>query len=189
MFSDAVLAILITLLGLDLRPPMVGPGHLVAGLLEDWPVYLAYTISFVNLAVVWLGNRTSFARLRALDVPLTWANLGVLFCAALVPFATSVVAKFLKEGNESDVQTAIGLYSLIGALLMASWLLFDHCLVRNPGLVEEGGLWFFRRERRKALLGVAFFPVGGLLGFVSPWIALTIFLGIPIFYGVTAPRD
>lgn len=47
----------------------------------------------------------------------------------------------------------------------------------------------FRQERRKTLLGVVFFPVGGLLGYVSPWIALAIFLAIPLFYGITTPRE
>jgi hypothetical protein len=91
-------------------------------------------------------------------------------------------------GN-ADIKVATAFYALVGTLLMTSWVVFDSCVVRHPGLIDEGGSWFFRQERRKALLGVVLFPVGGLLGYVSPWIALAIFLAIPLFYGITAPRE
>lgn len=152
-------------------------------------MYLAYTVSFVNLAVVWLGHRTLFTRLSAIDIPLTLANLGILFSAALIPFGTSVVSQALKAGSESNTRAAIGLYALIGALLMASYLVFNSWILRNAGLAEQGRSGFFRKDRRKALLGFVLFLAGGLSGYLSPWIALTIFLGVPVFFGATAPRD
>ena len=189
LFTDAVLGLLVIVLGLDLRAPQARPGHLVHGLLGQWPIYLAYGISFVNLAVVWIGHRTSFARLKTIDMPLTWANLGLLFVAALVPFGTSVVSGALREGNEGDLRAATALYALIGTLLMISWLVFDHRIERQPGLTEEGDGSVFRRKRRKSTVGVALFAVGGLLGYVSPWIALAIFLAVPIFLGLTSPPE
>lgn len=55
-FSDAVFAIVITLLVLDLRPPAVAPGQLLAGLLAQWPMYLAFVTSFLYIGVVWLNH-------------------------------------------------------------------------------------------------------------------------------------
>jgi uncharacterized membrane protein len=136
-FSDAVLAIVITLLVLDLHPPEGEPGRLLSGLLQQWPTYLAYVTSYLYIAVVCLNHKAAFKRIRSIDWGLHWANLGVLFTTALLPFSTAVIADAVQKGHPADVRTAVGLYALIGALLCASWLVFFHYLSRHPQLVEE----------------------------------------------------
>lgn len=187
-FSDAVLAIIITLLVLDLKPPQIRPGHLLRGLLEEWPAYLAYATSFLNLAAIWLAHRYVFERIRATSPPLNWANLAILFSSALVPFPTAVVARFLKAGNQGDIQTAIALYALVGALMLISAWIFYQYAVRHPELIHAGGGKYLRQERTKALIGTALFLGGGLFGYVSPWIAFALFLAVPLYTGITTPR-
>ncbi len=63
-FSDAILAIVITLLVLDLRVPDMKPGHLLSGLLAQWPGYVAYVASYLYVAVVWLNHKAAFGRIR-----------------------------------------------------------------------------------------------------------------------------
>lgn len=60
-FSDAVIAIVITLLVLELTPPETEPGELLAGLLGQWPTYLAYAASYIYLAVIWLNHKSAFS--------------------------------------------------------------------------------------------------------------------------------
>ncbi|WP_328414898.1 TMEM175 family protein [Micromonospora sp. NBC_00389] len=189
LFSDAVLAIIITLLGLELRPPQVESGRLLAGLLAEWPVYLAYTTSFVNIAVVWLSHRTAFSRIIRVDLGLSWANFGVLFCTALLPFATAVVSQSLKDGSGADIRTATAFYGLVGTILLGSWWILYARLVRRPELTEQGGPDFFRRERRRPLLGMLLFPAGALVGYFSFWVAFAIFLALPLIYATTATRE
>ena len=99
-FSDAVIAIVITLLVIDLRPPQTEPGDLLGGLLDEWPTYLAYAASYVYLAVIWMNHKAAFARIREMDVGLQWANLGILATLALVPWPTAVIAE--RRGPETS---------------------------------------------------------------------------------------
>jgi uncharacterized membrane protein len=187
-FSDGVLAIVLTLLVLDLRPPRHEAGRLFSGLARQWPTYLAYVASYLYVAVVWLNHKAAFDRLRRLDRRLHWANIGVLFTTALLPFATSVLAEALQEGNRADAGTSVALYAAVGALLCVSWLGFFHAISLSPDLIAEGvGPSFFGRERLRALAGLALYLLAGILGWAfSPQAALAVFLALPLFYGLTS---
>ncbi|GII23825.1 TMEM175 family protein [Planosporangium mesophilum] len=187
-FSDGVLAIVITLLVLDLRTPSVPPGHLLEGLLAQWPAYLAYVTSYIYVAVVWLNHKAAFKRVVHVDRGLHWANLGVLFTTALLPFPTAVLSRTVLEENPTDIRTAVALYALVGALVCAAWLaLFQH-LSTHPILLAEGvEAEFFAKERIRAWAGIALYIVAGIIGaLIAPPIALAIFLAVPAFYGLTS---
>ncbi|RZU77766.1 uncharacterized protein DUF1211 [Micromonospora kangleipakensis] len=111
-FSDAVLAIIITLLVLDLRTPEVPPGGLLHALLSQWPVYLAYVTSYLYVAVNWLNHKGTFHRVRCTDRGLHWANLVVLFSVALLPFVTAVVSRAVEKGDRFDERVAVACYGL-----------------------------------------------------------------------------
>jgi uncharacterized membrane protein len=187
-FSDGVFAIVITLLVLDLRVPNVGPGHLVTGLLQQWPAYLAYVTSFLYVGILWQNHHSTFHRIRYMDRGAHWANLGVLFTAALLPFPTAVLSYAIQDGSATDGRVATALYALVGALLCTSWFLFFLYLDAHPELleddVEEG---FLRQECVRALTGVVGYVLAGLAGYlVTPVAALVIFFVLPAFYGITS---
>ncbi|WP_370629211.1 TMEM175 family protein [Paenarthrobacter nitroguajacolicus] len=119
-FSDAVIAIVITLLVLELTPPETEPGELLAGLLGQWPTYLAYAASYIYLAVIWLNHKSAFSRIRQMDIGLKWANLGILATLALLPWPTAVIIDTAKTGNVADERVAVALYAIVGALLCLS---------------------------------------------------------------------
>jgi uncharacterized membrane protein len=153
-FSDSVLAIIITLLVLDLRAPDVPPGQMHSALLQQWPTYVAYVTSYLYVGVVWTNHKAAFRRIRFVDRGLHWANLGILFTTALLPFPTAVIAKAMQHGNLADERMAVGLYAMIGSLLCASWLAFFHYLGRHPYLVKEDvHERFFPAEQTRALAG------------------------------------
>ncbi|MGW4464978.1 TMEM175 family protein [Micromonospora sp. NPDC004704] len=187
-FSDGVLAIIITLLVLDLRVPQVESGHLLSGLLAQWPAYGAYFASYVYVAVVWLNHKATFNRIRTADRGLHWANLFVLFTTALLPFPTAVVSHALQEHNQQDQRVAVAFYALVGALVCASWLVFFHYLTRHRELLEDGVHdRLYPAERLRALIGIILYVIAGLLGYlVAPIAGLGIFLLLPVFYGVTS---
>lgn len=187
-FSDAIFAIIITLLVLDLRIPDVPPGRLLFGLLDQWPSYVAYLASYAYVAVVWLNHKAAFNRIREADRGLHWVNLLVLFSTALLPFPTIVVSHALQEHNNTDQRVAIAFYALIGALLCATWLAFYHYLARNPDLLKEQVKdAFFRAERVRAIAGVVLYVLAGLIGYlVAPLVGLVVFLLPPVFYAITS---
>ncbi|WP_149084889.1 MULTISPECIES: TMEM175 family protein [Microbacterium] len=187
-FSDAIIAIVITLLVLDLRPPRAEEGELLPALLEEWPTYLAYAGSYVYLAVIWLNHKAAFTRIREMDRGLQWANLGILATLALVPWPTAVIAETARTGNLTDERVAVALYALVGALLCSSWLVFFSYLARHPDLTKDDvDDAYFVHERPRALVGVALYLAAGVLGVVvHPLVASIIFLALPAFYGLTS---
>jgi uncharacterized membrane protein len=172
-FSDGVLAIAITLLVLNLRPPDHVPGQLLAGLLRQWPAYLGYVTSFLYIAVIWLNHHQTFARIRTVDRGLHFANIAVLFTVALLPFPTAVLADAIREANRADTNTAVALYALVAALMCASWWwLFSH-LQRHPDLVHDQYARYFPQGRLRAAVGVVGYAAGGALGdLIDPVAAL-----------------
>jgi uncharacterized membrane protein len=187
-FSDAVFAIVATLLALDLKPPPGEPGQLLTQLLARWPTYLAFLTSFLYVGVLWLNHKAVFAHVLQMDRMLHWLNLGVLATVTLLPFPTAVIAAAVEDGNPADEHTAIALYGLVGALVCASWLLMFHHLGTQPQLVAEDVRdGFYARERTRAVAGVVLYAVGAVLGVVAATgVALAIFLALPVFYGITS---
>lgn len=186
-FSDGVLSVFITLMVLDLRPPESEPGGLLSALVKQWPAYLAYLSSYLYIAVIWLNHKAAFKRIRVIDHGLHWANVGVLFATALLPFATAIVAEALRRDDPADARTAVALYALVGALQCACWLRFYHYLSRHPELIAKGvEAGFFDRERTRAWGGIVIYLVAGALGHqVAPLLAMGIFLVVPVFLDLT----
>jgi uncharacterized membrane protein len=187
-FSDAIIAIVITLLVLDLRPPETEPGGLLTALLAEWPTYLAYAASYTYLAVIWLNHKAAFTRIREMDRGLQWANLAILATLALVPWPTAVIAETARTGNLADERVAVALYAIVGALLCLSWLVFFSYLARHPDLTrEEVDDEYFARERPRALVGVVLYVAAGIAGvLIHPLVASVVFLLLPAFYGLTS---
>ena len=107
-FSDAVFAIAITLLILEIKTPTQDQGPLAAGLLRQWPSYLAFLASFLYIGVMWINHHRLFTHiLKANDVLLV-LNLFLLLGVTVVPFPTAVLAEHL---HGPDHKTAAILYN------------------------------------------------------------------------------
>jgi uncharacterized membrane protein len=187
-FSDAVLAIALTLLVVELKVPDPHRGELLDQLLAQWPSYLAYIASFGYLGVIWLNHHAVFNRVRHVDRGLKWASMGLLFTAATLPFPTAVLSTALEATDDPDRRAAVGLYALIAALLCGSWLVFWRYLQTHPRLLEPGvDPEFFRDEQVRGWIGIGLYVAGGLLGIlVHPMTALAVFVVLPPFYAVTS---
>ncbi len=135
-FSDAVMAIAITILALALRSPQHAPGQLLTALLHQWPIYLGYVTSFAFIGVIWLNHHQAFTRIRTVDRGLHAANLALLCTTAALVFPTDVIAAALQEDlANTDARTAVGLYALVATLMCASWLAIYIHLDRHPRLL------------------------------------------------------
>ena len=187
-FSDAVFAIIITLLVLELPPPEGEPGHMLADLLAQWPAYLAYVASYLTIGVVWMNHRAVFHHIRRMDWGLYWVNLGVLFGVGLLPFLTAMVARAMGNGNLADQQAAVGLYALIAAVATLSWVLFLSYVSGHPELLaHDEDPTFFVGRRTRVVVGTVTYVGAGLLGsLVAPKLGLVIFVLAPIFYALTS---
>ncbi|GAA4593695.1 hypothetical protein GCM10023194_58620 [Planotetraspora phitsanulokensis] len=188
-FSDAVFAIAMTILALEMRTPHHSSGGLLPALWHQWPVYLGYLTSFAYIGVIWLNHHQAFTRIRTVDRRLHAANLTLLLTTAALAFPTAVVSDAVQSDIASaDARTAVVLYALIAAAMCASWLWIYIHLARNPGLLSSGDHGrYIRHGRLRSFAGVIGYVLGGALGWlVHPAIALGVFLLLPAFYFATS---
>lgn len=185
-FSDGVLAIVITLLALDLHAPEER-GALLTQLLHQWPAYVAYLASFVYVGVIWVNHHQLFTRIAAVDTGLLWRNLALLLTTSVLPFPTAVLGNAFQHGTKRDQTVGLILYALISALMAATWLMVYHYLAKNERLLAENTpSSFFRQERHHSFLGIGAGLVAIPVALWQPVAGLVITAALPVFYGVTS---
>jgi uncharacterized membrane protein len=188
-FSDAVFAITITLLVLEIPRPPIGQPHLGRHLLNAWPDYAAFGVSFVYVGALWLNHHALFARIRRVDLPLLWINLFILGTSALLPFSTAVLAgAFSQEAPSSNQQAAVALYAVVALLTSAAWVpAFEH-LRRHPELLNaDEDPELVAAQRSRPLVGIVSYGAAGILGWlISPVIALALFVWMIVYHAVTS---
>jgi uncharacterized membrane protein len=184
-FSDGVFAIAITLLVLDLVVPSPqeaaehGLGHALA---HEWPAYFAYLVSFLVIGIIWVNHHTMFDKVRLVDRPVLFANLGLLLVVSLIPFPTRLLAEYLTAGGR-DSHVAAAVYSAtmlaMGTAYTTLWL----TLTRNVQLLHEDiNPRLSRLALRRFGLGNVFYLATIGLSFVSAPVTLTVHAALAIYY-------
>jgi len=122
-FSDGVFAIAATLLVLELRVPHVEPGGLSSALLERWPSYATYVVSFLTIGIIWVNHHAVMERIRVVNRPLLFMNLLFLMAVAVIPFPTALLADYLREGHDERLAAAVygGTMALMGVTFGVTW--------------------------------------------------------------------
>jgi uncharacterized membrane protein len=182
-FSDGVLAVAITLLVLDIHvPDVAAAGSLASKLGHGWPNYAAYVVSFLTIGIIWVNHHAMISRLREADHTILVLNLLVLLSIAVLPFATSLLARYLREPHGQHLAAAF--YS--GAFLVMS-LLFSllqrHILFARPHLMAVPMSERSRRQLlKRATAGLVPYAVATALAPVSAYATLIICGAVAVFY-------
>ena len=178
-FSDAVFAITVTLLVLDIRPPP-DYSNLLHGLAALWPSYLAYALTFLFIGQVWANHHVMFDHIRAADRVILLLNTVLLMIVAFLPFATSVLAGALRSGH--GLRTAVVFY---GIAFDATALTFNVIwrYARRHRLLSEtldpaGATAIGRRFQ----LALAWLTAGTLLGLLIPVLGVAVIAAFNVFY-------
>jgi TMEM175 potassium channel family protein len=186
-FSDAVMAIVITILVLELRVPKHEPGRLPEALVSMWGPVLAFLISFLRVSVIWLNHHGLFVRIRRVDRTLLWLNLGVLLVCTIVPLPTALLADALGSGDMGDLRVAAVLYAGIAALQSAVWIPIFPYLRDHPELVEPGTeVALLHAERIRPWIPVGIDVAAALLALISPAAMLVVWTLSLIFLAATS---
>jgi len=183
-FSDGVFAIAITLLVLELHVPVPGSGELGHELLQQWPSYVAYVITFITIGIIWINHHAAFSRLRSVDHSILMWNLALLLTVGILPFTTSLMATYLKEGSGENLAAAVygASFLLMGAVFVG---LNRHILLGRPRLLKSAmGDAAARRTLHFAALGQIPYLAATLLAFVSPYITIVICGATAIYYSL-----
>jgi len=185
--TDGIFAIAMTLMVFDIKVPTVAQMNqlnLRHELIQLWPRFLAYVISFVMLGVYWVGHHNQYHYIRRTDRPFLWINIFFLMGVSLIPFSTGLLGQFPED------RTAVGVYGLnlimVGGFLYAHW----SYAARNYQLVEEH---IDPEVVRLANYRIAMGPAASILAicasFVSPRLSLAIFALIPLLYLIPGRID
>lgn len=152
-FSDAVFAIAMTLLVIDLAVPDDASGTAGQVLLDQLPNFLAYGLSFAIIAVNWTGHHRKFRLIREYDSRLVTLNLVLLFLVAFVPFPTSLLAHYAPD------RAAVILYAATVALMSTMQFALWSYAYRHKLLDEGVDLPIYRFVRRDILVVPIVFAV------------------------------
>jgi uncharacterized membrane protein len=176
-FSDGVIAIIITVMVLELKVPH---GQSVAVLAPVLPVFLCYILSFIYLGIYWNNHHHMLHTVQRVTGPMLWANLHLLFWLSLVPFTTG----WLGENQFSRVPAAF--YG--GVLLMAA---FAYWLLQQLIIASQGRDSVLRKavgRDWKGKLSPLLYVVAIPLAFWSQWIALAIYVLVALLWLVPDRR-
>jgi uncharacterized membrane protein len=176
-FTDGVVAILITIMVLELRPP-----HDVslAALAAIGPTFASYVLSFVYLAIYWNNHHHFFQLVKRVDGAILWANIHLLFWLSLVPFATAWMGEHALE----PLPTAVYGASLLAAAI--AWYVMQLVIIRSQGADSP-----LRRALGRDLKGKLspFAYLAGMgLAFVVPAVSDAIYAGVALMWLVPDRR-
>jgi uncharacterized membrane protein len=178
-FSDAVFAITVTLLVLEIRPPN-DYSDLLHDLLALWPSYLAYAVTFLFIGQVWANHHVMFDHIRAADRVVLLLNTLLLMVVAFLPFATSVLAGAFRSGHGE--RTAVVFYGVafwVTALTFnAVWQYACRQRLLSEALDSAGATAIGRRFQ----LALGWLATGALLGAVLPLLGVAVIAAFNAFY-------
>jgi uncharacterized membrane protein len=176
-FTDGVIAILITILVLELRPPA---GHHLADILDEKGKLLAYLMSFVFVAIYWVNHHHLMQIVHRIDGRALWANIHLLFWLSLTPIATA----WLGDAGVKSGPVAAYVIVLLGCAIAYTLLTLSLLALHESGsqLAEAIG-----RDRKGKLSLVAYVVALGF-SFVVPWVSVALFVGVAISWFIPDRR-
>ena len=171
-FSDGVIAIIVTIMVLELKVPH---DDAPAGLLRLWPVFLSYALSFFLVAIYWVNHHQLFTRVETVNHSILWANNLLLFSISLIPFTTAYV------GETHLAAFPAALYSAQLFICGLAFMLLAKVIVAAaPGDSVMRAL--DRAATRKNLIALAVYALGVALAFVHPALTLVCIFLVAVMY-------
>ncbi len=175
--TDGVVAIIITIMVLDLKVP---EGVDFAALRELWPVFLAYVLSFVYVGIYWNNHHHYFHLVRRVNGAVLWANFHLLFWLSLIPFATA----WMGERGFAPVPTA--LYGVALFMPGIAWVILQRVIFAVEGPSSQ--LKAVLGSDFKAKVSPPLYAAGITLSFFASWAALLCYLAAGLLWLVPDRR-
>ena len=176
-FSDGVLAIIITIMVLEIKVPR---GSDPAALRPLLPAVLGYALSFVYIGIYWNNHHHMLHATRRINGPIMWANLHLLFWLSLVPIVTG----WLGENPFEPWPTAV--YGVILFMAAIAYLFLERAIVSYNG--RDSALAAAVGNERKGKVSAALYLSAILLAFVLPWISDVPYALVAVLWIVPDPR-
>ncbi len=157
--SDGVIAVILTIMVLELRVPSVQAMSTHDALLANAKIFLVYLLSFVQVGIYWVNHHYLLDDLETVTHGILWANLGLLFALSLIPFGVEWI------GSRGINPVPVCVYAVCFLLPAVAWTALAHVIRRQTGIVPAAG-WL------KQAFSSAFTLAAAFVAFLSPTLAL-----------------
>src|SRR5262245_47168905 len=176
-FSDAVIAILMTIMVLELVPPHEPTFQALA---ELWPIFLSYVLSFAYLAIYWNNHHHLLQAAKTVSGRVLWANMLLLFWLSLVPFTTA----WMGENDFASLPVAI--YGVVLILAAVSYGFLVRTLIAAPG--QTGTIAEVLANDRKGTASPIFYAIAIVLAPFAPAASVALYVLVAAIWIVPDPR-
>jgi len=176
-YSDGVLAVIITIMVLEMKSPR---GITLAALAPALPVFLSYVLSFVYLGIYWNNHHHLLHATQRVNGATLWANLHLLFWLSLVPFTTAWM------GENHFAAWPVAVYGIVLLLAGLAYFVLTRALINLHG--RGSTLAISIGQDRKGKISIALYAVAIPLAFVQPWIAGACYVIVAIMWLIPDPR-
>jgi uncharacterized membrane protein len=190
-FSDGVFAIAITLLVIEIGVPhLEGEGTTLFGaLIEQWPSYLGYVISFLQIGVIWANHHNRFRFIVRSDHVLLFLNILFLMCVAFIPFPTALLAEYLQESG-TERTTAGAVYAGTLAVTAVFFTLLWLYAAANYRLVDRNlDPSILRAMTRRYVAGMVAYLLTFLIAFVNVTASLVLIVILALLFVLPEPGE
>ena len=176
-FTDGVVAILITILVLELRPPH---GDRLADVLDEKGTILAYLLTFVFVAIYWNNHHHLLQLVHRVDGRTLWANVHLLFWLSLTPVATA----WLGEAGVHQGPAAAYAVVLLGCAVAYTILVLCLIATHEPGSELSQAIG----SDRKGKASLAAYTLAFAVAFIVPWVSVALFIAVALMWIVPDRR-
>lgn len=176
-FSDGVIAIIITIMVLELHAPHETT---LAALVPEIPVFLCYAASFVFVGIYWNNHHHMFHAVKTVNGPILWANLFLLFALSLIPFVTA----WMGENHLEAVPVA--LYGVNLLLCAIAYTILAVRLLRHEG--PDSALARAFGADRKGRISIVFYVLGIGSAFLDVRLALAFYIAVAVIWFIPDRR-
>ena len=173
-FSDGVIAIILTIMVLELKSP---ENPAPRALLHEWPIFISYVISFFYVAVYWINHHHLFHRVKRVDLPILWTNILVLFCMSLIPFFT----EWMESTRLSPFPTAI--YAAIMLVNGAAFSVLNRAVGRQS-VASPDFVLLERAAMRKNLIAIGIYAVAIPMAYYRTTLSLALVFLVALLYAI-----
>ncbi|MCC5656310.1 TMEM175 family protein [Nostoc sp. XA010] len=170
-FSDGVIAIIITIMVLEIKVPH---GFDLAALRPLIPVFLSYVLSFIFLGIYWNNHHHLLQAVRHVNGRILWANLHLLFWLSLIPFVTG----WMGENNFAAMPVA--LYGVVLLLSALAYFILTRTLISHHG--SDSTLAIALGRDFKGKISVVLYAVAIPLAFVNSWLACVLYVVVAVMW-------
>lgn len=175
-FSDGVIAIIITIMVLELKVPH---GERLDDIIPLFPVFLSYILSFIYIGIYWSNHHHMLYASRKVTGRILWANMHWLFWISLIPVTTAWM------GENHFAMMPVALYGVVLFMSGIAYYILFKCLVNhheNTTLAQAVG------ENKKAVISVLLYAIAIPLAFIQPKISLIIYASVAIVWFIPDRR-